>query len=89
MICSARCHVAGSGATYVYAFEQRPTLSRYPDFIKADHSQEIMFVFGEPFLGRLPEKYSVLWSDEERRLSAEMTHMWCNFARTGCVHNRG
>ena len=75
--------IPGSGSTFVYAFEHRPTLSRYPDYIQADHGQEIMFVFGEPFLGRLPEKYNVLFSDDERRMSREIISMWCNFAATG------
>ena len=38
---------------YFYEYQHRPTVLKdlRPDFVKADHGDELGFVFGTPFLG--------------------------------------
>lgn len=46
--------VSDSGApVYLYEFQHRPSALKNakPDFVKADHGDELAFVFGMPFLG--------------------------------------
>lgn len=46
---------------YVYEFQHRPSSHARlkPEFVKADHGDEIVFVFGKPFLGILAFQSSV------------------------------
>jgi len=59
-----------------------PTVAHKPDYIRADHTDDIQFTFGYPFLPRqLKDGYR--FSDEERRLSLQMMTYFTNFARNG------
>ncbi|XP_068941910.1 cocaine esterase-like [Petaurus breviceps papuanus] len=66
-----------SSPVYFYEFQHRPSMfrGRKPDFVKADHSDEVPFVFGVPFLGE--------GTEEEKLLSHRMMSYWANFARHG------
>ncbi|NWH59158.1 SASB hydrolase, partial [Geococcyx californianus] len=48
----ARYHRDAGNPVYFYEFQHRPSWAAgvVPEFIKADHTDEIAFVFGKPFL---------------------------------------
>nr|XP_033798989.1 fatty acyl-CoA hydrolase precursor, medium chain-like isoform X2 [Geotrypetes seraphini] len=81
---TAKFHRESGLPVYLYEFQHRP--SKYsdlrPDFVKADHSDEIGFVLGSPFLASDLSMLSVA-TDEEKNLSRAMMKYWVNFARTG------
>ncbi|XP_020845084.1 cocaine esterase-like [Phascolarctos cinereus] len=66
-----------SSPVYFYEFQHRPSWvdGIKPDFVKADHGDELPFVFGVPFLGEGPE--------EEKLLSHRIMSYWANFAHHG------
>ncbi|XP_054856542.1 fatty acyl-CoA hydrolase precursor, medium chain-like [Eublepharis macularius] len=81
---TARFHRDAGYPTYVYEFQHRPSWyeALKPDFVKADHGDEIGFVFGKPFL----EDNA---NEEERNLSKIIMKYWANFARTGNPNGDG
>ncbi|KAF1463477.1 Fatty acyl-CoA hydrolase precursor, medium chain, partial [Pygoscelis antarcticus] len=48
----ARYHRDAGHTVYFYEFQHRPSSATgvVPEFVKADHADEIAFVFGKPFL---------------------------------------
>ncbi|NXX91525.1 SASB hydrolase, partial [Centropus bengalensis] len=48
----ARYHRDAGNPVYFYEFQHRPSWGAgvVPEFVKADHTDEIAFVFGKPFL---------------------------------------
>ncbi|XP_030060310.1 fatty acyl-CoA hydrolase precursor, medium chain [Microcaecilia unicolor] len=87
---TARYHRDSGLPVYLYEFQHRPSTygDSRPDFVKADHMDEIGFVFGSPFL---PTDVSVLSvaTDEEKTLSKTLMKYWANFARTGNPNGDG
>ncbi|XP_074871784.1 bile salt-activated lipase [Carettochelys insculpta] len=68
---------AKSARTYSYVFSQQSRMPVYPDWVGADHADDLQYVFGKPFstpLGYFPK---------HRTVSAAMIAYWTNFARTG------
>ncbi|KAG8521789.1 Cocaine esterase [Galemys pyrenaicus] len=65
---------------YFYEFQHRPSFFKdiKPPHIKADHCDEIAFVFGSSALIRNLEI-----TEEEELLSRKMMKYWANFARNG------
>ncbi|EPY84224.1 hypothetical protein CB1_000490073 [Camelus ferus] len=65
---------------YFYEFQHQPSFSKdiKPSYVKADHGDEVLFVFGNPFQGRY-----VKMTEEELLLSRKMMKYWANFARNG------
>uniref|UniRef100_A0A8C5Z4P0 Carboxylic ester hydrolase n=1 Tax=Marmota marmota marmota TaxID=9994 RepID=A0A8C5Z4P0_MARMA len=61
---------------YFYEFQHRPNIFNdiRPLHVKADHSDEIIFVFGS---------FKVEFTEEEELLSRRMMKYWANFARNG------
>ncbi|KAG9474788.1 hypothetical protein GDO78_003314 [Eleutherodactylus coqui] len=86
----AKYHRDSGHPTYFYEFQHRPSFfaDNKPDFVKADHGDEIFFVIGGPFL-----KGDVLFTgackEEEKTLSKEVMNYWANFARTGNPNGEG
>ncbi|XP_066438937.1 fatty acyl-CoA hydrolase precursor, medium chain-like [Eleutherodactylus coqui] len=86
----AKYHRDSGHPTYLYEFQHRPSVfaDNKPDFVKADHGDEIFFVIGGPFL-----KGDVLFTgackEEEKTLSKEVMNYWANFARTGNPNGEG
>ncbi|XP_021076070.1 carboxylesterase 5A [Mus pahari] len=81
---TARYHRDAGGPVYFYEFQHRPYSfqNSRPAFVKADHTDEIRFVFGGPFL----KGDVVMFEDateEEKLLSRKMMKYWANFARSG------
>ncbi|XP_036604064.1 cocaine esterase-like [Trichosurus vulpecula] len=66
-----------SSPVYFYEFQHRPSPLKdlTPDVVKADHGDDLYFVFGAPFLGE--------GTEEEKLLSHRIMSYWANFARHG------
>ncbi|XP_006882641.1 PREDICTED: carboxylesterase 5A [Elephantulus edwardii] len=81
---TAQYHRDAGAPVYFYEFQHRPACfnNTKPSFVKADHTDEIRFVFGGAFL-----KGDVIMfegaTEEEKLLSRTMMKYWANFARTG------
>ncbi|KAM3828779.1 fatty acyl-CoA hydrolase precursor, medium chain-like [Vipera latastei] len=87
---TARYHRDSGAPVYFYEFQHRPTAFKdtKPDFVKADHGDEVGFVFGGPF----QRGHSALLSkvtEEEKQLSRTIMKYWSNFARNGNPNGEG
>ncbi|KFZ46528.1 Fatty acyl-CoA hydrolase precursor, medium chain, partial [Antrostomus carolinensis] len=80
----ARYHRDAGNPVYFYEFQHRPSSATgvVPEFVKADHGDEIAFVFGKPFLAGHA-------TEEESKLSRTVMRYWTNFARTGNPNGEG
>ncbi|XP_059680733.1 fatty acyl-CoA hydrolase precursor, medium chain isoform X2 [Gavia stellata] len=80
----ARYHRDAGNPVYFYEFQHRPSSATgvVPDFVKADHTDEIAFVFGKPFLAGYA-------TEEENKLSRTVMRYWTNFARNGNPNGEG
>ncbi|KAK2529920.1 hypothetical protein Q9233_006305 [Columba guinea] len=80
-----------SGApTYFFEYQHRPISYRdsKPAYVKADHGDEVGFVFGGPFLaGDIQLRSEV--TEEEKNLSRTLMKYWANFARNGNPNGEG
>ncbi|XP_021511025.1 acylcarnitine hydrolase-like isoform X2 [Meriones unguiculatus] len=65
---------------YLYEFQHPPNILKdvRPPHVKADHGDEIFFVFGSSFWGSKFE-----FTEEEELLSRRIMKYWANFARHG------
>ncbi|XP_045674648.1 carboxylesterase 5A isoform X2 [Phyllostomus hastatus] len=87
---TAQYHRDVGTPVYFYEFQHRPHClrDRKPAFVRADHTDEIRFVFGGAFL-----KGDVVMfegaTEEEALLSRKMMRYWANFARTGDPNGEG
>uniref|UniRef100_A0A2K6G9L2 Carboxylic ester hydrolase n=1 Tax=Propithecus coquereli TaxID=379532 RepID=A0A2K6G9L2_PROCO len=87
---TARYHRDAGAPVYFYEFQHRPQCfeDTKPTFVKADHGDEIRFVFGGAFL-----KGDIVMfegaTEEEKVLSRKMMKYWANFARTGNPNGDG
>ncbi|XP_075694470.1 fatty acyl-CoA hydrolase precursor, medium chain-like isoform X1 [Rhinoderma darwinii] len=75
---------------YLYEYQHPPTLLAHvrPNFVRADHGDEIIFVFGGPFL-RDGIVYAGNATNEEKVLARTVMRYWANFARTGDPNSPG
>jgi len=55
---------------------------RGPGWLGATHGEELMFVFGYPFIPEVAAVRNEL-KDEEKALSVKFMEFWTNFAKTG------
>ncbi|XP_056216589.1 fatty acyl-CoA hydrolase precursor, medium chain-like [Falco biarmicus] len=80
----ARYHRDAGNPVYFYEFQHRQSSAAgvVPDFVKADHADEIAFVFGKPFLAGYT-------TEEENKLSRTVMKYWTNFARNGNPNGEG
>ncbi|XP_073515807.1 fatty acyl-CoA hydrolase precursor, medium chain-like isoform X2 [Phyllobates terribilis] len=69
---------------YFYEYQHPPSILQHvrPDFVKADHTDELFFVSGGAFL-RDGVIYSGPATEEEKRLAKTIMKYFANFARTG------
>ncbi|EGW00046.1 Carboxylesterase 7 [Cricetulus griseus] len=81
---TARYHRDSGAPVYFYEFQHRPQCfeNMRPAFVKADHTDEIRFVFGGPFLNSDIVMFEEA-TEEEESLSRKMMKYWANFARSG------
>ncbi|XP_042747207.1 fatty acyl-CoA hydrolase precursor, medium chain-like, partial [Lagopus leucura] len=83
----ARYHRDAGHPVYFYEFQHRPSSAMsatgvVPEFVKADHADEIAFVFGRPFLAGNA-------TEGESKLSRTVMKYWTNFARNGNPNGEG
>ncbi|XP_061201926.1 fatty acyl-CoA hydrolase precursor, medium chain-like [Neopsephotus bourkii] len=80
----ARYHRDAGNPVYFYEFQHRPSSGEgvIPESVKADHTDEIAFVFGKPFLAGHA-------TEEEEKLSRTVMKYWTNFARNGNPNGEG
>nr|CAB3230113.1 carboxylesterase 5A-like [Phallusia mammillata] len=88
----ARKHADSGAPTYFYHMTHTslfnhdihfgPLSAHKPDYIRADHSDDIAFTFGAPFLPN-GIKSGFKFSDEEKKLSDQMMTYFSNFAKNG------
>ncbi|KAJ6666199.1 hypothetical protein lerEdw1_001104, partial [Lerista edwardsae] len=80
----AKHHRDAGYPVYFYEFQHQPSsrAGLRPDYVRADHGDEIGFVFGKPFLAGDA-------TEEERQLSRKVMSYWANFARTGDPNGGG
>uniref|UniRef100_A0A8V0YBF5 Carboxylic ester hydrolase n=1 Tax=Gallus gallus TaxID=9031 RepID=A0A8V0YBF5_CHICK len=80
-----------SGApTYLFEYQHRPTSysDTKPEYVKADHGDEVGFVFGGPYLaGDISLRDEA--TEEEKNLSRTLMKYWANFARNGSPNGEG
>uniref|UniRef100_A0A8C5KFD8 Carboxylic ester hydrolase n=1 Tax=Jaculus jaculus TaxID=51337 RepID=A0A8C5KFD8_JACJA len=71
---------------YFYEFQHRPNIFKdtKPPHVKADHGDEVPFVFGLSFWGN-----NIDFTEEEELLSRRMMKYWANFARHGNPNSEG
>ncbi|XP_063801691.1 fatty acyl-CoA hydrolase precursor, medium chain-like [Pseudophryne corroboree] len=81
---TANYHRDAGHPVFIYEFQHRPSLfhDTKPDFVKADHSDELIFVSGAPF-STGEHVYKSEFTEEEEVLSRTMMKYWANFARSG------
>ncbi|XP_066264896.1 cocaine esterase-like [Branchiostoma lanceolatum] len=70
---------------YQYEFQHRTSiLSFKPDYVKADHGDEILYVFGGTLLRNVTSgSWLFPLTEEERELSRDIMAYWVNFATNG------
>ncbi|KAM9301961.1 fatty acyl-CoA hydrolase precursor, medium chain-like [Gastrophryne carolinensis] len=87
---TAKYHRDAGHPVFFYEFRRRPEIFKdlKPEFVKADHGDEVYFVIGGPFL---PEDhlFSGASGGEEEALSRSVMKYWANFARTGNPNGPG
>ncbi|XP_068941900.1 carboxylesterase 3 isoform X2 [Petaurus breviceps papuanus] len=82
----AQKHRDSGTPVYFYEFQHRPTAfnKSKPAYVKSDHSSELTFVFGGPFM---TDEHSMLAfpdsTEEEKQLSRIIMRYWANFIRKG------
>uniref|UniRef100_A0A8C5PGL7 Carboxylic ester hydrolase n=1 Tax=Leptobrachium leishanense TaxID=445787 RepID=A0A8C5PGL7_9ANUR len=84
---TARYHRDAGFPVYFYEFQHRPSVFKdtKPDFVKADHGDQLLFVTGGPFQNMFLGNFT----DEEKELSKTVMKYWANFARNGDPNGPG
>ncbi|MGH0136993.1 UNVERIFIED_CONTAM: hypothetical protein FKN15_062631 [Acipenser sinensis] len=89
-IIAANYHKEAGVPVYLYEFQHRPSIykDKRPSFVKADHGDEIGFVFGSCFWnGHI--KVAGTITEGEIKLCRVMMAYWANFARNGTPNGDG
>ncbi|KAM4619456.1 carboxylesterase 3 isoform 2-T2 [Polymixia lowei] len=75
---------------YVYEFVHRPEMHKLtrPSFVKADHADDVGFMFGGCFSNGHIKVIGTI-TEEEEELCKTMMAYWGNFARTGSPNGPG
>uniref|UniRef100_A0A8C0X000 Carboxylesterase type B domain-containing protein n=1 Tax=Castor canadensis TaxID=51338 RepID=A0A8C0X000_CASCN len=87
---TAQYHRDAGAPVYFYEFQHRPQCFEHsrPAFVRADHTDEVRFVFGGAFL-----KGDIVMfegaTEEEKLLSRRIMRYWANFARSGNPNGDG
>ncbi|KAG7468391.1 hypothetical protein MATL_G00142440 [Megalops atlanticus] len=79
---------------YLYEFQHGPSLiqEKRPSFVKSDHTDELLFVFGGCFWNghiKMEREGKVMCTKEEEQLCRTVMAYWANFARTGSPNGAG
>ncbi|XP_063801694.1 fatty acyl-CoA hydrolase precursor, medium chain-like isoform X3 [Pseudophryne corroboree] len=87
---AAKYHRDSGLPVYFYEFQHRSSMFQdtKPDFVKADHTDELIYVMGGPYL-RNGVVFAGDATDEEKALSRTIMGYWANFARNGDPNGPG
>ncbi|KAM9302214.1 fatty acyl-CoA hydrolase precursor, medium chain-like [Gastrophryne carolinensis] len=87
---SAKYHRDSGNPVYFYVFQHRSSLlaDSRPDFVEADHTDDLLYLFGGPFL-RDGILFASKVTEDEKLLSRIYMRYWANFARTGDPNGPG
>ncbi|CAN9499150.1 unnamed protein product [Ophioblennius macclurei] len=87
---TSNAHRDAGAAVYLYEYQYPPKIlsERRPSFVKSDHGDEILAVFGLCFT-TTHVKFNVACPEEEEQLSRTIMSYWANFARTGSPNGDG
>ncbi|CAN9499148.1 unnamed protein product [Ophioblennius macclurei] len=87
---AANAHRDAGAAVYLYEYRHplKVQQERRPSFVKSDHADEILTVFGLCFT-TAHVKLDVACPEEEEQLSRTIMSYWANFARTGSPNGDG
>nr|XP_015820281.2 uncharacterized protein ces2b [Nothobranchius furzeri] len=87
---TATAHRDAGAAVYLYEYQHPPAFlqKNRPSFVKSDHGDEIITVFGLCFTTN-HVKFTEACPEEEEELSRIMMKYWGNFARTGSPNGDG
>ncbi|KAL2093078.1 hypothetical protein ACEWY4_010390 [Coilia grayii] len=86
----ANYHRDAGVSVYLYEFQHGPEMhkNRRPSFVKADHGDDLGFVFGACFWsGHI--KLNGTTTEEENQLCKTVMSYWANFARTSSPNGAG
>ncbi|KFP13516.1 Fatty acyl-CoA hydrolase precursor, medium chain, partial [Egretta garzetta] len=83
-------HKESGAPAYFFEYQHRPTSywDSKPEYVKADHGDEVGFVFGGPYLAGDTQLRSEV-TEEEKNLSRTLMKYWANFARNGNPNGEG
>jgi len=83
-------HGAAGSPVYMYEFQHRPETHKLtrPAFVKADHADEVGFMFGACFWNNHIKIKGTI-TQEEEKLCTTMMSYWANFVRTGSPNGVG
>ncbi|XP_053305783.1 uncharacterized protein LOC128468037 [Spea bombifrons] len=87
---TAKYHRDSGLPVYFYEFQHRPSVFKdfKPDYVKADHGDELLFVLGSPFWAE-NNLFNGQATDEEKHLSRTVMKYWANFVRNGDPNGPG
>ncbi|KAM8947591.1 fatty acyl-CoA hydrolase precursor, medium chain-like isoform 2-T2 [Pelodytes ibericus] len=87
---TAAYHRDSGFLVYFYEFQHRPSIFKdiKPDYVKADHGDELLYVMGSPFLTG-SDVFGGNATEEEKVLSKNIMNYWANFARNGDPNGPG
>ncbi|XP_063801698.1 fatty acyl-CoA hydrolase precursor, medium chain-like isoform X1 [Pseudophryne corroboree] len=87
---AAKYHRDSGLPVYFYEFQHRSSMFQdtKPDYVKADHTDELIYVMGGPYL-RNGVVFAGDATDEEKALSRTIMRYWANFARNGDPNGPG
>uniref|UniRef100_A0A672GAB7 Liver carboxylesterase 2-like n=2 Tax=Salarias fasciatus TaxID=181472 RepID=A0A672GAB7_SALFA len=87
---TVNAHRDAGAAVYLYEYQHPPKALRdkRPSFVKSDHGDEILMVFGLCFT-TTHVTLQVECPEEEEQLSRTIMSYWANFARTGSPNGDG
>ncbi|XP_064200372.1 fatty acyl-CoA hydrolase precursor, medium chain-like [Anguilla rostrata] len=91
---TANSHRDAGAPVYLYELQEAPSFlqKKRPSFVKTDHGDDLMFVFGFCFLDlnvTMESTSKVQCTEEEQELSRTIMAYWANFARTGSPNGPG
>uniref|UniRef100_A0A8C5PL10 Carboxylic ester hydrolase n=1 Tax=Leptobrachium leishanense TaxID=445787 RepID=A0A8C5PL10_9ANUR len=83
-------HQASGNQVHFYQFQHRPSIFRdlKPEYVKADHADELPFMMGVPFMIDF-DFFKGYFTVEEETLSKRMMKYWANFARSSNPNGPG
>ncbi|XP_031421249.1 carboxylesterase 5A-like [Clupea harengus] len=86
----SNAHRDSGAPVFAYEFQHPPSIlaERRPSFVRADHGDEIAFVFGGCFFNS-HINLNGTFTEEEVELCRTMMAYWGNFARTGSPNGPG